>query len=457
MSARLKEQPGNNKQKSKTMKESRTMKPKQLNLNLPAKLLGLSLTALSALAAGAQTWQTVLDWQLVAGKSAGGCGIAADPAGHVFTAGTPSDASGVSHGIALTTDTTQLAKGDLSAVWNLSDDTLLDNPDINPSKYSSDIYGCGYDSNGDLYSVGQLWAGATGEAFWYVRRSSEGGQSWCTLYEPDGSLYQYSPGQWMWPTGFPADGSGNIYVVGGGHGETVTGSGKHATTNITLHCLVRKSSNAGQTWTLVDDLEGPVASAAAVVPSKGVFVVGQYFPPGPWLVRKSITGDVGTWATVDGPIANATPHGVCGDSQGNIYVVGTQFIATGVVKTKGHTVTNGYFAWITRMSSDGGHTWSTVDAYTYAPNQSAEAWGIGQNSAGGVVVVGNAADALGKARWIVRTFGTSGWQTIDDFQLAPGDGGFARGVATDAAGNLLVTGGAQDATGSHWIVRQLAP
>ncbi len=412
------------------------------------------LTALAALlgtnAVRAQTWQTVLDYQLAVGEPAGSRGIAADLVSQVFTAGTANDASGVGHGIALTSETSQLAKGDLSAVWGLSDDTLLD-PGFNPSQYSSDIYDCGYDSRGFLYSVGQLWPDATpGEAFWYVRKSSNGGQSWSTLYEPDGSLYQYSPGQWVWPTGFATDDSGNIYVVGGGHGVRVTGSGKHAATQITLHRLVRKSSDGGQTWTLVDDVEGPVASAVAVVPGKGVFVVGQYFYPGPWLVRKSITGDAGTWVTVDGPIPNATAHGVCGDSLRNIYVVGQQFIATGVVRTKGGTLTNGYCAWITRISGDGGTTWSTADTYTYAPNQYAEALGCGTDSAGNVVVVGSAIDALGKGHWIVRRLRSSGWQTIDDLQ-----GAIAEGVATDAAGNLLVTGGASDAAGEHWIVRLL--
>ena len=47
-------------------------------------------------------------------------GIAADLAGQVLTAGIAFDASTNSHGVALTTDTTQLASGNLSAVWNLS-------------------------------------------------------------------------------------------------------------------------------------------------------------------------------------------------------------------------------------------------------------------------------------------------------------------------------------------------
>jgi hypothetical protein len=206
----------------------------------------------------AQTWQTVLDYQFVAGKPARGDGIAADPAGHVFTAGTAIDAAGVLQGIALTTDTTKLASGNWSAAWNLSDDTLLNNPYIDPTQYHSDIYDCGYDSKGNLYSVGQLWPDSTGQAFWYVRASSDGGLTWSTVDQ-----YQYSPGQWAWATGFAADSSGNIYVVGAAHSVTVVGSGKKATTQTILHRLVRRSSDGGQSWTVVDDVTNTPAASGA--------------------------------------------------------------------------------------------------------------------------------------------------------------------------------------------------
>lgn len=412
----------------------------------------------------AQTWQTVLDYQLYPGQSADGKGIAADPAGRVLSVGT---AGTNSQGIALTTDTTQLANG-ASAVWNLSDDTLLNNPAIDPSQYTSDIYGCGYDSYGNLYSVGQLWPIATpGEAFWYIRKSSDGGQSWSTLYEPDGSLYQYTPGQWAWPTGFAGDDSGNIYVVGQAHSATTTGSGKRANTQITNHWIVRKSSDTGQTWTLVDDLVGsPGASAVALVPGIGVFVAGPYFSPGPWLVRKSGTGDAGTWSTVDGPITNAHPQGVCSDSLGNVYVVGTQFIVTGTITVKGKTQTTGYDSWVTRMSSDGGNTWSTVDSSAnWAPNTSGFALGAARDSTGSVVVVGRASltasDGKTHNNWIVRRRdATTGvWSALDDFLPVNGSvigNAAALKAATDASGHLLVTGWANsgDTTGEHLIVRR---
>jgi hypothetical protein len=295
-----------------------------------------------------------------------------------------------------------------------------------------------------LYSIGQLTPNGTGLAYWYVRKSSDSGLNWSDA----GARYQYAAGQWIDATGFAADNSGNIYVVGWG---------RDASRKSYLHWLVRKSADGGQTWTLVDDVQGPTvdfgAAGAGFVAGSGVFVVGAPYAgsSSSWLVRRSITGEAGTWSTVDSPFAGAA-QAVGSDNQGNIYVAGSKSITT-ATKPK----LTGYSAWVIRRSTDGGNTWSTVDTFTYA-QKGADAYGIGRNSAGNLVVVGRADDSQGKLHWLVRTPDASGtWQTVDDFQLAPGYHASASGVATDAAGNLLVSGFAYDAAGSHWIVRRLAP
>jgi len=135
---------------------------------------------------------------------------------------------------------------------------------------------------------------------------------------------------------------------------------------------------------------------------------------------------------------------VASDSQGRIYVAG---------KT---TVLNGRSAvsqWLVRRSSQGGAngTWEPVDTVA-----NGYACGVGRDAAGNIVVVGKATDSSG-THWLVRRPDTQGVfaPVDDDYQLATGKSAQATGVTADAAGNLLVTGSAQDASGiDHWIVRK---
>jgi hypothetical protein len=91
------------------------------------------------------------------------------------------------------------------------------------------------------------------------------------------------------------------------------------------------------------------------------------------------------------------------------------------------------------------------------------AYGIGKDSVGNPVVAGIGQDSTGAFHWVVRRPVPGGWATVDDYQLSPGQyaaagAGWENCVTADAAGNVLVTGGAADATGvEHWIVRRTNP
>jgi hypothetical protein len=387
----------------------------------------------------AQTWQTVLDYQLAPGQSASGHALAADASGNVFSGGAAMDATKTGHGLVLRTDTTAVN-------WHLSDDT---NPD--PTHYNSFVWrGLGFDPAGNLYSVGTLTPKCSSRtcpgSSWYVRKTSNGGASWSTV-----DSFQYAPGNNSAARAFVADLVGNVCIAG--YGTDATG---------VMHWLIRRSVNGGS-WTLVDDFPAPStrasvpteANAAHVAPGLGLFVVGQIATQSGnvWLVRRSLNGGV-TWSTVDTfqlvQGLDAYAYGVSSDNQGNVYVGGGAIASQTAIKGKVYYSRD----WIVRKSSDGGNTWATADVFS---NTGAATFGLsmGRDSAGNVVEAGSVQDAQGVSHWLVRRPDASGvWQTIDDFQLAPGFSAQAESVVTDAAGNLLVTGGASDAAGAHWIVRR---
>lgn len=395
-------------------------------------VLTLLVVSASTNGALAQAWQNVLVYQLAAGAWAQGFGLAADALGNVFSGGYGQRLYSHPQGLVLKTDTTE-------ANWFLSDDT---NP--NPGNYESWVNSLGFDSNGNLYSVGQLWPSGGLPPYWQVRKSSDRGVTWTTV-----DLYQYPLSSLdVDPTGFIADNAGNIYVVGWANSAGIR------------HWLVRKSTDGGQTWALVDDMTGGnIASQGCFVPGVGLFVVGSQGTALGWTVRRSLDGGA-TWTTVDAPFGSgAGAWSVASDSIGNIYVAGSVSVTTTTTKPRA-TVT--YSVWTTRKSTDGGNTWSTADKFTLAQNASATAHGVGMTAGGGIVVVGQAMDAGGKhvgasTHWIVRAPGSSGaWQTVDDFQLLSGNNAGAWGVVTDAGGNLLVTGIAGNyPLGNNWIVRKL--
>jgi len=384
---------------------------------LPVIALAVALTS----GAQAQSWETVLDYQMDNG-SAGGNSLAVDEDGNVFAGGKGNMADTV-HGLVLKTDSAQVD-------WFLSD-----NSNHNPAQYNSYHWDLGFDAAGNLYSAGQLTLKSSGIPFWLIRKSSDRGLTWSTV-----DLYQYAPGRWANASGFAADELGNIYIAG-----WVQDGTKHKNN----HWIVRKSSDAGQSWQVVDDVLGFQAATAAYIPGAGLFVVGPKSagPSTTWRVRFSQNLGA-SWATVDTPFAGGA-RAVASDSTGAIYVTGVQSVTPSRLS---------YGIWITRQSINGGATWTTVDSYNLVAGKSAGATAIGTDADGKIVVAGGATDAQGKLHWIVRNVGPTGaWQTVDDFQAAPGLHSSAQAIATDAAGNLLVSGNGYaqiGADGQHWIVRR---
>jgi hypothetical protein len=417
------------------------MKRFRANLDPQAAPLAVALLMLGTVPGKAQSWQTVLDYQMVPGASSGANCIITDPLGSVFNGGVGYPASGFGSGVVLKTDSTE------------ADCYKSDNSNPNPPAYGSEVNGMAIDSSGNLYSSGTFYSPCTQTSCpgsqWYIRASSDSGATWSTV-----NLFQYVAGKNCGAGAMSADLSGNVYVVGTAADASGVG-----------HWLVRRGSDGGTTWSSVDDISGARALGIGFVPNAGLFAMGSISTvtssknktttTSPWVVRRSFDGGA-TWTTVDvlQPPSGytASGQGIAADAQGNLYVAGR----TTILVTSGHATT-AMGQWIVRKSSDGGNTWATVDAFSYVPGKASVAFGIGNDPTRNVVVVGTGTDSAGYQHWLVRRPDSSGqWQTIDDYQLVAGKSAEAGGVASDAAGHLLVTGAANDAAGvMHWIVRRL--
>jgi hypothetical protein len=408
----------------------------------------IALAGLLAIAAQtnlpAQTWQTVLDYQFIAGATSGAECIAADALGNVFVGGLGYPATGLSSGLVLKTDTSE-------ATWYLSDNS---NP--SPPQTGSSVSGLAFGANGNLYSAGTLWNLCTKTScpgsFWYVRKSPDRGVTWATV-----DLFQSAAGKSAGSGSVAGDSLGNVFVSGGAN----DGNGGS-------HWLVRKSADGGENWASVDDLSPGRSYGVSSVPGVGLFAVGslssttsgkgnQSTTTRYWMVRRSVDGGA-HWTTVDAyqPPAGygADAFAVASDAQGKVHVAGRTTILVGSGRTASAVV-----QWLVRSSSDGGNTWSTADAFSYVAGKGSGANGLGRDSAGTIAVVGTCIDAQGSNHWLVRRPNAQGtWQTVDDFQLAVGQTAGANDVSADAGGNLIVVGSANDAAGvGHWIVRRLAP
>ena len=169
---------------------------------------------------------------------------------------------------------------------------------------------------------------------WTVRRSVNGGATWTTVDSfRDGNLTASGA------RGIAVSSSGAIYVVGTAQ--------QYVRNKLVNNWIVRRSLNAGATWTTVDKFGGSptalTAMAVTLAPSGQVFVTGYSPAPSRLLTRKGTPGPNGaiSWVTSDDyqlvPGQGATGQGITSDLAGNIFATG-----------QGQTDSTGLGYWITR-------------------------------------------------------------------------------------------------------------
>ena len=298
-------------------------------------------------------------------------------------------------------------------------------------------------------AVGNLFVGASVQAtdgrHWRVFEQPVG-QSGLTVVDdvPAGEC-----------TDLATDSAGDVYAIGR---ITVTTAGKGGKT--TTYQTVRRRLVGESAFSTVDQATGINFNAVTAIDggaSAGVYVTGM--ANGKWTVRKSVNAGQ-TWSVVD-QYAYPTPSGttvynepaaVVGDLSGNIFVAGTAREYTVIGYTRNHTpIYRPDNHWLVRKSSNGGATWSNSDDFQLMVPGATLAHAMGTDLAGNVYVVGEAFDSTANHA-LIRTNAGGAWATVDNYTGS--DGEFAEYLAftADSNGNLYA-GGAEN---NGWLIRSAA-
>lgn len=389
-----------------------------MKMNLPKQLFSALLGSTLVLLAQttiAQTWQTVDDFQYVAGQDAGNAGLALAPNGTLFAAGWAFDGpTGVGHALVM-------ASTDGGTTWSAPLDDFTYAP--GDSAYYNAIAS---DAAGYLYAAGEMDNAANNTQNWFLRRSADGGLTWSTVDLLTGASGNTAANK------IAADASGNVYVAG----------------IVADNWVVRKGFG-GTNFTTVDSFAAGAYGAQAVFvhPTAGIFAAGN---ASNWVVRRSKDGGA-TWSTIDSfslsAGSGAIAFGIGADAHGNLYVVGSADSVSGSGRKQ---TTSSH--WLVRKSSDGGNSWTTVDNTLSVAGYGwySAACSFAADSNGNLFVAG-----FSFPNWIVRENpgGAGTWQTVDTFKYT----GTAQPstAAADSSGHVFVGGLGSDINGvDHWLIRK---
>ena len=259
---------------------------------------------------------------------------------------------------------------------------------------------------------------------------------------------------WPMMDNFLQDSASVCSAVACSPSENVFVVGQALGPNSSRRWLVRRSADQGQTWTTVDDFNGIWASAVAtsssmiIVSGRGGTLTnlsGGINADQPWTTRLSTDGG-NSWTTVDSFQLAADTHGW--PKAAAIDQQGNLYLAGNAEISTGSFVTQ----WIVRRSVDGGQTWDTVDTLDNG-GLSASAESLVVDASGKVFAAGRTSSG-----WLVRvsTNGGTDWTDSELYDYPSGQAASVKCLAADADGNVLAIGTATDTAGNgHFVVRRL--
>lgn len=295
--------------------------------------------------------------------------------------------------------------------------------------------------------------------------------NWATADE-----FQLAAGQTSASTALATDPAGNVFAAG--FVTDATGA---------THEVIREKPAGTSEWATVWEGALPLnqINEFAVEADGDMYVAGRTSGGDNWMVMamRPSRGDT-MFSVIDDPGAadayawiNAL---VVDQATGNVFSVGKTRTQVGVTTGPGKKTSPVYSGtWIVRKQTAGEGAFRTVDTFT-SGTEATEAFDVAVVPTGplsGVYVVGSA--TLAGGTWFTRRSSGTGsgvgdagtWGEMDRFQYDALNGGSntARGVASDAAGNLYVAGqGSQRTvsggskknptytTQSYWLTRRYA-
>jgi len=412
--------------------------------SIPSLRAALAVTLLTAAlhASQAQSWVNVLD-PAHGGLSGSSADVTIDAAGNVFAVGsTTQTTDGAMRAVVL-------GSGDHGATWE-----VLDQYAESGLNYAHNRAIAADASTGSLFAGGNLnnlLPNGTYEfnTLWFIREWNPNSGVWATVDDAADLANDIGQASCADILVTPA---GDVYATGGGDlGLVVRKRPAGAATFTTVHAdYSHQTTGAG--WDL------------GFHPSYGLFAVGD--ANGSWTVRRSTTGNAGSWAAVDTfkttEWTQTTGRSVVATASGAIHVAGWGYSS----KTrKNH--------WLVRSSYNGGVTWSISDTYSYG-GSTVYVSGITEAPSGKLFVSGSVSDSAGKLWWLVRqgvpgtkqvrqggkwvTVPTVTWSNSDLYQLVAGQPAQANGVTVAPDGTVFASGRAANAAGvNQWLVRRLNP
>lgn len=392
-------------------------------------LIGALLAAICASngALCADNWNLTDNWRLnttTSGMGASAGDITTDPTGRtLFTVGSAMDfdATGqVVHNAIIRQST------DAGTSWETVDSFL--EPDWRGAHWrgvASTSFGPS--AAGSLYVCGNLFDPTT---HWIVRRHTAEGWETVDLSAPTGNASA---------SDIKVGPTGEVYAAGYDQGWTVR---KSLTGDAETWETVDFPNNGGEALRLAFDLNGHVYAVG-----RQLVTVSKNIRRDAWTVRRN---DGSGWKTVDTyQETSGQPSGansIAVDHLGNIYVAG---YARGSVTSKGKTKISDY--WVVRRSSSGNAgTWQIVDKETAPSGGPITPGGIVADASGNIWVSGWIQSPMQwiVRKGLRAANGSLTWSTSDLF--SDGNGARANGITADAFGNVIATGRWVGSDNENW-------